>query len=57
MNMKRPFGVRAAYAAFHLRVLQGGFGHATVLNTVEESYPKASFVLRRCRLASFTEAH
>ena len=38
-NMKRPFGVRAAYAAFLLRVLQAGFGGATILNTLEEAYP------------------
>ena len=36
-DMKRPFGVKAAYAAFLLRVLQAGFGCATILNTLKEA--------------------
>ena len=35
----RPFGVRAAYAAFLLRVLQTGFGLATVVNALEDASP------------------
>ena len=37
-NMKRPNGVRAAYAAFSYGYAVG-FGCATVLNTLEEAYP------------------
>ena len=36
--MKRPFGVRATYAAFLLRVLQAGFRCAVILKTLEEAY-------------------
>ena len=53
--MNRPNGVRAAYAAF-LLCAAVGFGHTTVLHTLEEAYPYHSIVFRR-RLASFTKVH
>ena len=46
-------GVRTAYGAILLRVLQPGFGYSAVFNTLKEGYPWPSIVLRRHRFASF----
>ena len=56
-NVQRRNRVRAAYVAFLLRALQAGFGCATVLNTLEETYSLPSIVLCCHHLASFAEVH